>query len=79
MVFGTLKDESRTIYIEIMRDLADRGAEGIVLGCTEIEMLVKPEDVIELTLFDTTSLHCQKAVNLALGIETIPSPKTISV
>lgn len=79
LVFGTLKDESRTIYIEIMRDLADRGAKGIVLGCTEIEMLVKPEDVVELTLFDTTSLHCQKAVNLALGIETIPSPKTISV
>jgi aspartate racemase len=42
------------------------------LGCTEIEMLVKPEDIPELPLFDTTALHCQKAVNLALGVESIP-------
>lgn len=73
LVFGTLKDESRKIYLEIMRDLADRGAEGIVLGCTEIGMLVKPEDLVALKLFDTTTLHCQKAVNLALGIEQISS------
>ncbi len=71
LVFGTLKDESRQIYIDIMRQLARQGAQGIVLGCTEIEMLVKPEDVVELKLFDTTTLHCQKAVNLALSIEPI--------
>lgn len=73
LVFGTLKDKSRNIYLEIMQELAKRGAQGIVLGCTEIEMLVKPEDVVELKLFDTTSLHCQKAVNLSLGLEPIPS------
>lgn len=67
LVFGTLKDESRNIYLDIMRDLAEQGAQGIVLGCTEIEMLVKPEDIPELLLFDTTALHCRKAVNLALG------------
>lgn len=73
LVFGTLKDESRKIYIDIIRELAERGAQGVVLGCTEIEMLVKPEDIPELPLFDTTALHCQKAVNLALGVEFIPS------
>jgi aspartate racemase len=72
LVFGTLKDESRNIYLDIMRDLAKQGAQGIVLGCTEIEMLVKPEDIPELPLFDTTALHCQKAVNLALGVESMP-------
>jgi aspartate racemase len=71
LVFGTLKDESRNIYLDIMRDLAEQGAQGIVLGCTEIEMLVKPEDIPELPLFDTTALHCQKAVNLALGVESM--------
>lgn len=73
LVFGTLKDESRKIYIDIMGDLAERGAQGIVLGCTEIEMLVKPEDVVDLKLFDTTNLHCQKAVKLALDIEPVSS------
>ncbi|VEP17648.1 Aspartate racemase (fragment) [Hyella patelloides LEGE 07179] len=56
-----------------MQDLVKRGAQGIVLGCTEIEMLVKPEDVVGLKLFDTTTLHCQKAVKLALGIDSLPS------
>lgn len=72
LVFGIIKDESREIYVDIMKDLIERGAQGIVLGCTEIEMLVKPQD-IELKLFDTTTLHCQKAVNLALSIDAISS------
>lgn len=76
LVFGTLKEESRQIYTEVMKELADRGAQGIVLGCTEIGMLVKPEDIVELKLFDTTALHCQKAVNLALGIDSIPSNRS---
>lgn len=67
LVFGTLRDESRQIYVEIMRDLAHQGAQGIVLGCTEIPLLVKPEDTPELNLFDTTALHCQKLVGLALA------------
>ena len=40
---GIIRDGSRDAYLEIMDDLASRGAEGIVLGCTEIEMLVKPQ------------------------------------
>lgn len=72
LVFGTLKDESRRIYIEIMQKLGEQGAQGIVLGCTEIGMLVKSKDIPELPLFDTTALHCQKAVNLALGVDSIP-------
>jgi aspartate racemase len=54
-----------------MQNLADRGAEGIILGCTEIDLLVTAENFSELPLFDTTKLHVHKAVNLCLGIEEI--------
>jgi aspartate racemase len=49
-----------------MLALAERGAEGILLGCTEIELLVGPEDA-PVPVFDTTRLHVQKAVDLALA------------
>jgi aspartate racemase len=48
-----------------MRDLADRGAEGILLGCTEIDLLVGPADS-PVPVFDTTRLHAKRAVELAL-------------
>ncbi|AFY85941.1 aspartate/glutamate racemase family protein [Chroococcidiopsis thermalis] len=72
LVHRSIQDESRQIYIEIMQDLGDRGAQVMVLGCTEISLLVEPEDFPDLPLFDTTALHCQKAVNLALEIEFLP-------
>jgi aspartate racemase len=49
-----------------MRGLAGGGAEGIVLGCTEIELLVGPDDA-PVPVSDTTRLHVQKAVELALA------------
>jgi aspartate racemase len=48
-----------------MADLADQGAEGILLGCTEIDLLVGPADAT-VPLFDTTRLHARRAVELAL-------------
>jgi aspartate racemase len=61
---GVVTEGSREQYRRVMRDLADRGAEGILLGCTEIDLLVGPEDA-PVPLFDTTRLHAQKAVELA--------------
>jgi aspartate racemase len=61
---GVVDDGSREQYRRIMRDLADRGAQGILLGCTEIELLVGPEDS-PVPLFDTTRLHAERAVELA--------------
>jgi aspartate racemase len=63
---GVVNERSRQQYRRIMRDLADRGAEGILLGCTEIDLLVGPEDAA-VPLFDTTRLHARKAVELALA------------
>ena len=63
---GKIRDESRAEYLRIMNRLADCGAEAIILGCTEITLLIKPNDT-PLRLFDTTLIHAEKAVELALG------------
>jgi aspartate racemase len=62
---GVVDDGSREQYRRIMRDLADRGAQGILLGCTEIDLLVGPQDS-PVPTFDTTRLHAERAVELAL-------------
>jgi aspartate racemase len=49
-----------------MEDLANRGAEGILLGCTEIDLLVGASDS-PIPVFDTTQLHVEKAVEIALA------------
>ena len=63
---GKIVPESKTEYLRIIDLLAEQGAEGIILGCTEIPLLVKPEDV-RVPIFDTTFLHAQMAVEIALG------------
>jgi aspartate racemase len=61
-----VRDSSRDEYRRIMRELVSRGAEGILLGCTEIDLLVGPDDA-SVPVFDTTALHARAAVDLALG------------
>jgi aspartate racemase len=61
---GVVRDESREQYRRIMRELAAGGAQGILLGCTEIDLLVGPADA-PVPVFDTTRLHAQRAVELA--------------
>ncbi|MEL1135599.1 aspartate/glutamate racemase family protein [Desulfitobacterium sp. THU1] len=65
LCLGQIVDESRAKYKSIIEDLIEQGAEGIVLGCTEIGLLVKPEDST-VPLFDTTLLHAIGAVGFAL-------------
>lgn len=65
LVLGEIRDESRAAYQDVIGRLVARGAEGIILGCTEIELLVRPEDV-EVPVFATTRLHAQAAVEFAL-------------
>lgn len=57
-------DASKDYYLNVIKRLAKEGAAGIILGCTEIKMLIKQQDLPELPFFDTTSLHCEKAVEL---------------
>jgi aspartate racemase len=63
---GVIRDESREQYRRIMRDLADQGAEAILFGCTEIDLLVDQSES-PLPVFDTTRIHAEKAVDLALS------------
>jgi len=65
LCLGQVKDASRETFKKIIARLEDRGAQGIVLGCTEIPLLVKQKDYL-LPLFDTTDLHARAAVDLAL-------------
>jgi aspartate/glutamate racemase len=63
---GIVSERSREQYRRVMRELAARGAEGILFGCTEIDLLVGAGDA-PVPVFDTTALHARRAVQLALG------------
>ena len=66
LCLGIIKDESREQYLRIIDGLREQGAEGIIEGCTEIAMLVQQEHT-DIPLFDTTAIHAQEAVSLALA------------
>lgn len=61
LCLGNIKDSSKKEYIRIIGNLIRNGAEGIILGCTEIPLLVKQEDV-SVPIFDTTTIHAESAV-----------------
>lgn len=65
LCLGRVLDASRAAYEDVMRGLVERGAEGIVLGCTEIGLLVGTRG-FDVPLFDTTTLHARAAAELAL-------------
>jgi len=65
LVIGRIRDESREQFLQIISSLVDRGAQGVVLGCTEIGLLVKQKDA-PVPLFDTTEIHALWAVDMAL-------------
>ncbi|RLQ90250.1 aspartate/glutamate racemase family protein [Planomicrobium sp. Y74] len=65
LVAGELRQTSRETFQRAIRDLMAEGAEGIILGCTEIGLLIKPEDA-DVPVFDTAQIHAVAAVNKAL-------------
>ena len=65
LVHGKIEDASRDTFKEIIKRLAERGAEGVILGCTEIPLLIKEGDV-DLPIFSTMEIHAEKAVDWAL-------------
>ncbi|WP_321476445.1 amino acid racemase [uncultured Paludibaculum sp.] len=66
---GEIREESRQVFQMVIADLRRRGAEGVVLGCTEIPLLIQSKDC-DLPLFDTTVLHAQRALEYAT--EAVP-------
>ncbi|MBU2426774.1 MAG: aspartate/glutamate racemase family protein, partial [Gammaproteobacteria bacterium] len=63
---GIIREDSRQAYQRIMQQLVVRGAQAIILGCTEISLLVSAKDA-QVMLFDTTQIHAQAAAQWALA------------
>ncbi|MCY4264447.1 MAG: aspartate/glutamate racemase family protein [Gammaproteobacteria bacterium] len=63
---GKITESSRKRYLEVIQNLGNRGAKAVILGCTEIALLVQQQHT-DLPLFDTTTIHCEEAVRLALA------------
>lgn len=71
LVQGVTTSESRAAYRAVVERLVERGAEGVVLGCTEIELLVTPEDS-PVPVFPTAAIHADAAVDAALSATGMP-------
>jgi aspartate racemase len=65
LCLGMIRASSKDQICEIIQNLIKDGAEGIILGCTEISLLIKQED-LKVPLFDTTRIHAESAVEYAL-------------
>ncbi|MFO7843792.1 MAG: aspartate/glutamate racemase family protein [Bacteroidales bacterium] len=65
LVLGEIKNKSREKYKQVIEHLAKEGAQGVILGCTEIPLLIKQQDV-SIPVFDTTTIHAEKTVELAI-------------
>ena len=65
LVAGQIHEASRAAYREVIARLVEAGAEGVILGCTEIMLLIGPQDSA-VPLFDTVQLHAEAAVRLAI-------------
>ena len=68
LCLGQIHDDSKAEFLRIIEKLAREGAEGVILGCTEIGLLVNQNDT-SVTLYDTTAIHAQKAVEYAITNE----------
>jgi aspartate racemase len=66
LAVGEFRTESKEYIGTVIEDLAKCGAQGVIIGCTELPLLIKPEDVT-IPLFDTTAIHVNAAVNVALS------------
>ena len=65
LCLGEVKQASKERYQEVIRKLGEQGAQGVILGCTEIGLLIGQEDTY-LPVFDTTRIHAEAAVEMAL-------------
>lgn len=63
---GEIRPDSKAAYLEVVASLAEQGAQGVVLGCTEIGLLIQGQDT-DVPLYDTTEIHAERAVQFALG------------
>ena len=65
LCLGVVREVSRDAYRGVIARLVEKGAQAVILGCTEISLLVRAEDA-SVPMFDTTAIHAQAAVEMAL-------------
>lgn len=75
LVLGEIRPDSREEFVRITESLAAEGAQGVILGCTEIGLLIQ-QDHVPVPLFDTTTIHAEAAASLALSGEGGPDRST---
>ena len=73
---GVFSPEARATYLDVIDGLRRRGAQGVILGCTEIPLLVRQDDRPSFPMFDTTGLHVEAAVAFALADESASSSES---
>lgn len=66
LCLGIISEESKKKYLSVITDLEERGAQGVILGCTEIGLLIQQKDT-KLPVFDTTQIHATKAALMAIS------------
>ncbi len=66
LVRGVIQPESKAFYLEVCKSLQQEGAQGVILGCTEIFLLMNQQDMPDFPMFNTTALHVEAAVAAAL-------------
>lgn len=66
LTLGIFNDDTRTQFLQVSQELVDRGAQGVILGCTEIPLLLDA-DAADFPLFSTTAIHCEAIVRAALA------------
>lgn len=69
LCLGSIIPNSKSYYIQVINELVEAGAQGVILGCTEIGLLIQQQD-IRVPVFDTTMIHAQAAVSMAIQEET---------
>jgi aspartate racemase len=68
---GQFLNETRAAFLEIIHRLRADGAEGVILGCTEIPLLVSQADCPDMPVFNTAALHCEAAIDMAVGLTAL--------
>ncbi|MFK7691284.1 aspartate/glutamate racemase family protein [Paenibacillus sp. HJGM_3] len=68
LCLGVIKEESKQTYLRIINGLMQNGAEAVILGCTEITLLISQDDCT-IPVYDTTRIHAESAVEFALGVD----------
>lgn len=72
---GIIREATKRQYLDIIRELGKRGAEGVILGCSEIPLLIEQPDT-QIPIFDTVAIHIEAAVRFAIDVEAKLPPQS---